>query len=228
MIEFVFLDMDDTLLDFHAAEIGGLRKTLSQVGLEPTPEVLGRFHVINEAQWKKLETGELTRAQVKLRRFELLFEEFGVDCDAERARVLYEQILSEGHIFLEGAEKLLADLHEKYKLYIVSNGTSSVQRGRIASAGFAPLFEGIFLSEDVGFVKPQKEFFDVCFGTIPNFSRERSIILGDSLTSDILGGINAGIRTCWFNPHGKTGREDIRPDFEISALSQFPALVEQL
>ena len=103
-----------------------------------------------------------------------------------------------------------------------------MQKGRLESAKISPLFEGIFLSEEVGYVKPQIEFFEYCFSRIPDFSRDRAVIFGDSLTSDILGGINAGIRTCWFNPKGLPRREDIRADLEVSSLIDFPKRIEAL
>ncbi len=227
MIEFVFLDLDDTLLDFHAAEREALSKTLLSLGIEPTPTVCARYSEINDQHWKRLERGELTRDEVKLQRFELLFEELGASADAEVARMRYEENLAIGHVFIDGAEELLRSLLGKYRLFIVSNGTLSVQRGRIASAGIEPFFEALFLSEEVGFVKPQKEFFDVCFSRIRDFDASRAIIVGDSLTSDIQGGINAGIKTCLFNPSKKEYAGEIRPDFEIGALARLPMLLEK-
>ena len=228
MIEFVFLDMDDTILDFHKAEAVALAKTLRAFGVEPTEEVVQRYSEINALQWQRLERGELTRAQVKLYRFRYLFEELGVSVDAESVRVMYEEVLSHGHYYMEGAEALLSELHGKYKLYIASNGTTAVQKGRIESAGFAPLFDGIFLSEEIGYVKPQKEFFDACFATIPEFDPSRAIILGDSLTLDVQGGNNAGILSCWFNPKGKENRTDVVPSFEVRTLDAFSQLLTTL
>ncbi len=228
MIEFVFLDFDDTILDFHMAEAEALKKTLLMVGRTPTEEMLQRYSVINDAQWKLLELGKLTRAQVKLRRFELFFKEFDIQYDAETAWQYYEKQIGIGHYFISGAEEMLRALCGKYRLFLVSNGSSAVQKGRLESAKIAPMFEGIFLSEEVGYVKPQAEFFEHCFSRIPNFSKDRAIIFGDSLTSDILGGINAGIRTCWFNPKGLPPREDIRADLEVSALTDFPKCIEML
>lgn len=226
MIKFVFLDLDETLLDFHRAEAVGLEKTLLDFDVPCDGAVKSRFSAINLAQWKRLERGELTRDQVKLRRFEILLEELGVVRDAEAVRVRYEEYLSIGHYFLPRAEALLEALYGKYKLYIASNGTTAVQQGRIKSAGIARYFEAIFFSEDLGYVKPQREFFDACFKTIPDFDPAQAIILGDSLTSDIRGGINAGIKTCWFNPNGTQNSGETQPDFEIRTLAEFPELLE--
>ena len=228
MIRYVLLDLDDTILDFKRSEAEGLRKTLRQFGIEPTDAIVARYSVINDAQWKLLELGKLTRFEVKRRRFTILFDELGVACDADAVWRCYEKALSENHFFFEGAEEFLSCMEGKYRMYIVSNGTTSVQNGRIASAGIAHYFEGIFLSEALGCVKPQKEFFDACFAEIPDFDASQAIILGDSLTSDVQGGINAGIRTCWFNPRGQAARDDIRPDFEVRTLAQFAELLETL
>ncbi len=224
----VFLDIDDTLLDFHKAEAIALSRALNDLGVEATPQLLRRYSEINKSQWELLEEGLLSRQQVLLRRFEILFHELGLIVPADKTRNLYEHYLSIGHYFMPGAPALLEALHGRYRMYIVSNGTASVQAGRIASAGIAPYFEGIFISEEIGFEKPSRAFFDGCFARIPDFAPERAIIVGDSLTSDIRGGINAGILSCWYNPSGKAGRADIRPDYEIRDLSELLPLLEEV
>ncbi len=228
MLKTVFLDVDDTILDFRAAEAQALRGTLENLGLDPTPEAAALYSRINARQWELLEEGLLTREQVLTRRFDILFGELGVERSSSEAKKLYERLLSQGHWFMPGAEALLDALCGKYDLYIVSNGTGVVQDGRIASAGIARYFKDIFISERIGFDKPRREFFDACFARIPGFERERAVIVGDSLTSDIRGGINAGIRTCWYNPWGKQRREDIVPDHEITHLEELPALLEEI
>ena len=224
----VLLDIDDTLLDFHKAEAVALSRTLSELGIELKGETLARYSDINRQQWELLEEGKLSREQVLLRRFELLFRELGADCDAAWARDRYEGLLCIGHWFVPGAEALLRSLHGRYGLYIVSNGTGAVQSARIESAGIGPYFRDIFISEDLGADKPSAEFFRRCFARAPEIDPARCLILGDSLTSDIRGGINAGIRTCWFNPLGKPGRADIVPDFTIQALPELPPLLARL
>ena len=224
----VLLDVDDTLLDFHKAEAIALAKTLRAMGIDPKPETLSRYSEINARQWELLEEGVVTRDVVLTRRFELLFEELGVVRSGAEARDMYEGNLAIGHYFMPGAEELLEALYGKYDLYIVSNGTAIVQEGRIGSAGIAKYFEEIFISEKVGFDKPSRAFFDRCFARIPGFDPARAIIVGDSLTSDIRGGLNAGIRTCWFNPKGKASRADIVPDYEIHTLDQLPGLLEEI
>ncbi len=110
----------------------------------------------------------------------------------------------------------------------MSNGTAVVQKGRLDSAGIRPMFEKIFISEDLGVNKPEKQFFMKCFAEIPNFNRSRCIMVGDSLTSDIRGGQNAGITTCWFHRQDRIPREDIVPDYEINSLAELPGLLERV
>ena len=227
MLKTIFLDLDDTLLDFHKAEAAALTKALTALDVPPTPAVIARYSAINAQQWRLLEEGKFTRDEILTRRFDILFRELGVERSSALARRTYEQFLGQGHYFIPGAEELLKALVRRYDLYLVSNGTAAVQAGRIASAGIAPYFREIFISEQMGLHKPQKEFFDACFAAIPGFHREEALIIGDSLTSDIRGGDNAGIRTCWFNPQGKPRLEGVRVDYEVSALSQIPPLLER-
>ena len=220
MIEFLFLDLDDTILDFHKAERIAITKTIREFGLEPTEEVLSRYHVINKWHWEQLELGKMSRAEVVENRFGALFAEYGVEADQAACALAYEKNLSIGHYFLPGAEEAVDRLSKKYRLFLASNGTASVQKGRMTSANLYRFFEKVFVSQEIGHNKPSKDYFDACFAQIPGFDPSKAMIVGDSLTSDILGGIRAGIQTCWVNPSHAAGREDIRPDYEIEGLYQ--------
>ena len=227
MIEFLFLDLDDTILDFHKAERIAIGKTIRDFGVEPTEEILNLYHGVNKWHWEQLELGKLTRAEVLVNRFGVLFGNLGVSVDAEKCAKIYERNLSIGHYFLPGAEEAVKRLHQKYRLFLASNGTAVVQHGRMTSAGLYPYFEQVFVSQEIGYNKPSREYFDGCFARIEDFDRSKAIIVGDSLTSDIRGGINAGLKTVWVNPaHLDCG--DIHPDYEIEALSQLEALLEGL
>jgi len=225
---FVLMDLDDTILDFHKAEAVAIAKTFKQLGAEASPELISRYSQINQRQWERLELGEIDRHQVLTGRFEILFSELGMSLDGQQAQDLYEELLSIGHWFMPGAEEMLKELYGKYRLFIVSNGTPVVQQGRLKSSGIGRYFEHIFISEEIGATKPEKRFFDICAASIPGFCKERAIIVGDSLTSDIRGGINAGIPTCWYNPRRLPARADIPADFEIHELSELPGLLESL
>ena len=228
MIEFLFLDLDDTILDFHKAERIALSNTIRSFGIEPTEEVLGRYHVINKWHWEQLELGTMTRAEVLVGRFAMLFEERKIPVDPEAVARAYEKNLGIGHWFLPGAEEAVETLSKKYRLFLASNGTASVQKGRMTSANLYRFFEKVFVSQEIGHNKPSKAYFDACFAAIPDFDPEKAMIVGDSLSSDIQGGINAGIKTCWVNPTHAAAKAGICPDYEIEALHQLPALLEQI
>ena len=224
----ILLDLDNTILDFDEAEARALSKSLKELGEEPRQEILRRYHTVNLGYWERLENGEMTREEILVGRFCQLKDEFDLHVDPAALRDRYEYNLSHGHYYIEGAEGLLNTLQKKYRLFLVSNGTAVVQKGRLDSAGIRPIFEKIFISEDLGVNKPEKQFFMKCFAEIPNFDRSRCIMVGDSLTSDIRGGQNAGIMTCWFHRQDKAPREDIVPDYEISSLAELPELLERV
>ena len=228
MIRYVLFDVDDTLLDFGKAEAAAIRKTFERIGIPVTDELIRRYSEINAQQWSRFEKGEITREKLLTERFDILFSELGINVPSEMAQASYEYLLGIGHYFVDGAEELLEALKDKYELYIVSNGNASVQDRRLKSAGIIPYFKDIFISERVGFNKPSAEFFDACFEHIPGFEKDKAVIVGDRLSSDILGGINAGVKTCWFNPRGDAPDPDIPADYEIKHQSELPALLESI
>lgn len=229
MIKYLFLDLDDTILDFKKAESIAIRRTMSAFGLEPTDALAARYSAVNDMHWKALERGEMTRQQVLQGRFVMFFGEQGITVDAAAVAKTYETFLSQGHWFLPGAEETVKKkLYGRYKLYLASNGTAVVQQGRMTSADLYPYFEESFVSQELGHNKPSKEYFEAAFARIPGFDPAECLMVGDSLTSDILGGKNAGLRTVWVNPHHKTAPEHLKPDYEIERLADLPALLEEL
>lgn len=228
MIEYLFLDLDDTILDFHKAERIAISKTLRDFGIEPEAAVVERYKQINILHWRMLERGEITREQVKVGRFAALFRELGIDLDPAAVTPVYERYLAMGHYFLPGAEGAVAALSKKYRLFLASNGTSAVQAGRLTSANLYRFFEKVFVSQDIGHNKPSKAYFDACFAQISDFDKSKAMMVGDSLTSDIRGGNNAGIRTCWVNPNHKPRDPDIHVDYEIEVLPQLEALLQTI
>ena len=228
MIEFLFLDLDDTILDFHKAEQVAISATFRSFGIEPTPEVLARYSQINKECWHKLELGLWDREQVLVRRFELLFAEYGITQEGTPVARAYEKNLGIGHWFLPGAEEAVEALSKKYRLFLASNGTVSVQKGRMTSANLYRFFEVVFVSQELGANKPAKEFFERATAQIPDYDASRAMMVGDSLTSDILGGIRAGMKTCWVNPKHIPADPAIPADYEIESLAQLEALLESL
>ena len=228
MIKNVFLDLDDTILDFKKAEAIAIRKTFLEMGLNPTDEICERYSIINKVHWQRLERGEITRPEVQRLRFEALFSEYGIKRTGAEAHAVYAKYLSMGHYFIKGAQQMLEELCCDYDLYILSNGNLPIQRPRIESANIRRFFKGIFISEEMGYDKPRKEFFDECFKHVECPDRDATVMIGDSLTSDILGGKNAGIRTVHFDPTSSQTRVDIVPDFRVSSLGEIPPLLKKL
>lgn len=229
MVKFLLLDLDDTILDFKKAEHIAVRQAIAQAGVEPTDEICKRYSQINQMHWQMLERGEISREEVLVNRFGVLFEELGHPVQAECVARNYEHLLGQEHYYLSDAEKTVKkELFGKHRMFLASNGTASVQDSRLKGADLYPYFEKVFISEEIGYNKPSREYFDTCFAQIPDFDPEACLMVGDSLTSDILGGINAGIKTCWVNPAHNPAPEQIRPDYEIERLADLPALLESI
>ena len=229
MIKWVFLDLDDTILDFQMGERHAIRQTFAEIGIEPTDEIVEKYMEINISCWRALERGEMTRNEVLWGRFDRLFDELGFTGDSKKTQLLYQTLLAKEHDFLEGGRELLEEFRRirKYSLYMATNGIPEVQKPRIADSGVGEYFERIFISEEIGCSKPKKEFFDRCFEQIEGFDKSECIIVGDSLSSDIQGGINAGILTCHFNPRNYEYTRTI-PDYKINKLSELIPLLDSI
>lgn len=224
--EFLLFDADDTLLDFHRAEHSALTDTLLAYDLPCNDEIISIYSEINASLWRALERGEIEKSRLRDRRFELLCErfDFKVIPSAEMSRV-YTDHLSEKPYTIDGALDLCRKLSEKYKMYIVTNGLKTVQSKRFASSGLSPYFIKSFISEDVGFEKPNVRYFEMIAKQIPNFDKSKCLIIGDSLTSDIKGGDGFGIDTCWYNPKNKTNTTHLKITYEIRTLCELEKIL---
>lgn len=225
MFKTILFDLDETIFDFKKSEAAAVANALKQIGVTPNEKIVKRYSEINESLWKKLEKGEISRHEVLTKRFEILFDELSVDFDSSEMKKIYEKNLSQTGHLIDGAVDLLEKIYQKYNLYIVSNGTLSVQLGRIKCSEIGKYFKELFISEVIGSVKPQKQFFDYCFERIPDINLEETLIVGDSLSSDILGGNNAGIKTCWFNPNHQINTLGVKVDYEVSKLDELLKII---
>ncbi len=228
MIRNIFFDLDDTLFDFKRAESEAIRETFIKLGIEHSDESISLYSKINRSCWEMLERRELTRAEVLTKRFELLFSTLGIEGDPDKTQKIYERELSLRGYYIDGAEELLHELSREYDIYLATNGIITVQEPRIASTGISKYVKNIFISERLGFDKPDKRFFERAFSQIEGFRHDESIIIGDSLSSDILGGYNAGIKTVYFNPKGKSTEGSVRPDYEIRSLADIKKILGEL
>jgi 2-haloacid dehalogenase len=216
----LLFDVDDTLLDFGAAEDLALRLLFEDQRIHLNAQLEADYKRINRGLWKSFEEGKLARDEVVNTRFSILFKEYGQEVDGVLLEKKYRSNLEEGHQLVSGAFELITDLQKNYDLYIVTNGVSKTQDKRLRNSGLYPLFKDIFVSEDTGFQKPMKEYFDYVFARIPNFSVEKGLIIGDSLSSDIKGGHRAGLDTCWFNPEMKPNDTETVPTYQIQKLDE--------
>lgn len=215
----LLFDVDDTLLDFAAAEKAALRLLFVDQQIPFTAELEQRYKQINHSLWSAFEEGKIERDEVINTRFARLFAEYGHAMDGRLLEQKYRNYLEEGHQLVEGSLELIQNLHPHYDLYIVTNGVSRTQDKRLRASGLHPLFRTVFVSEDTGYQKPMKAFFDYVFARIPNFSPAHTLLIGDSLRADIQGGQLAGIDTCWYNPDGKPNETDIIPTYHIQKLT---------
>lgn len=225
MIRFVFFDLDDTLLDFGMAERVGVSKAFRDIGLVPTDELLQLYSRINAEEWARYERNEISRDTVLVERFDILFRTLGISLPGACCEERYRKYLSLGHYFIPGAEEILRYLSPRYALYLASNGVAATQYSRLESAGIRPYFKNIFISETMGAHKPEPAYFNYCFAQIASFDPAKALMIGDSLTSDILGGSSAGMQTCWFNPSGKKRCGSVAPDYEIHALEELRTIL---
>ncbi len=213
-------DVDGTLLDFIAAEKAAVQTLFRKFGLgECTDEMVERYSRINKEYWERLERGELSKPEILVRRFADFFASEGLDASkAPEFNEQYQVRLGDTVVFCDDSYELLSSLRGRVKQYAVSNGTVVAQTRKLRHSGFDRLLDGVFLSEELGYEKPATEFFDRVFAAIGEPDRERVLIVGDSLTSDITGGNRAGIRTCWYNPKGEPNLTAAHADYEIRDL----------
>jgi 2-haloacid dehalogenase len=222
----LLFDLDDTLLDFGATETQALRLLFATYNLEMTPQLEKDYKKFNQSLWKKLELGTLSRKELLEKRFSTFFKEhLALDVDGIATGKQYTSFLAQGHQQIKGAKELLQDLKKAgYQLHVVTNGNKNIQYKRLDDSHFNRFFDTIFISEEIGYQKPTKQFFEHVFNKldlVPN----QAIIIGDSLSSDIKGGINAGIDTLWYNPAQITNNSTIQPTYEIHKLEQIKEIV---
>lgn len=228
MIHTILWDVDGTLLDFLAAEREAIRTLFSRFDLgECTDEMLQRYSAINRAYWERLERGELTKPQILVGRFRDFFALENIDPSlAEEFNSAYQLSLGDTIVFRDDSISIVEALKGTVKQYVVSNGTIIAQTKKLKLSGLDKLMDGIFLSEEIGIEKPNVGFFDAVFKSIGSVEKDSIMIVGDSLSSDILGGNNAGILTCWYNPDGASAPADIAIDFEISDLHEVLSIID--
>lgn len=219
--QLVFMDLDETLMDFKAAERDALARSFGDFGLELSADTIRLYETRNSALWKALERGEVNQAQLKVERFRQVFQELGWAVDPAAFSAVYIEFLSHGIYPLPQAEEVCAYLSKRYRLAIVTNGIAAVQYPRILDSDLAQYIEAIIVSEEAGCGKPDPAIFDFGCRRLGFYDKPAILMVGDSLASDIQGAVNFGIDSCWLNASGKPAPKDgPRSSYEISSLAE--------
>ena len=227
--KFLLFDLDHTLLDFDAAEDIALSQLLKEEGVVNIQAYKDYYVPMNKSLWKDLEQKKITKAELINTRFAKLFAHFGIEKDGAYLAERYQFFLSkEGQTF-PGVEDLLKKLISKgYELYAATNGITYIQTGRLEQSGIAPFFKEIFISEQLHTQKPDAEFYEKIGARIPNFDKNQTLMIGDSLSADIQGGNNAGIDTIWYNPHHLENKTQAQPTYEVDSYQALLEILDKL
>ncbi len=220
----LLFDMDETLLDYRRSAQECLKYTCKRNHIPYNEQVVDLYHRINDQLWRALERGELSRERLRYLRFALLGEGLGIPVDSDACNRDYVQVMSRSGYPLPGALELCQNLSQRYDLYLVTNGSTETQYGRLNQSGLAPYFRQMFVSQEVGAQKPSPLFFQRVFQAIGNPNPQQVLIIGDSLTSDMAGGKQAGIDTCWLAPLSEP--DSVGCTWRIQQLEQLPAILE--
>ena len=231
MIKVILWDIDGTLLDFKKSESFAIKRCFEELEIgECTDEMIARYSAINHRLWNELAEGKHTKKEVLNLRFEEFFKSEGIGyTDYEKLNGLYQVYLGEYFFFFEDGKETLLKLKERYKQYAVTNGTAIAQHKKLSLSGMNEIFDGVFISDEVGADKPHKEFFDKVFETIGDYKKDEVVIIGDSVPNDMQGGTNAGIHTILFDPNENAIiPKTVRVDRIISKLSEVEKTVDNL
>lgn len=228
MIDTILWDVDGTLLDFHEAEYAAVKSLFSEFGYgKCSDDMIARYSEINDSFWKRLERGEITKAQVLIGRFEQFFSEYGISTErVYEFNEKYQPRLGDTIVYCDDSYNIVKSLKGKVRQYAVSNGTVAAQTKKMKLSGFGVLLDGVFLSENMGSEKPNVGFFEKVFEKIQPVDKSKTVIVGDSLTSDMQGGINAGIKTCLYAPKGINVPENMNIGYVINDLHEILDIIK--
>lgn len=222
-------DLDNTLLDFDYSEKEAILRCFQAEGLPADDAVVSLYSKINDGYWKQLELGRVTREYLVTARFRDLFDQLGITgVDVEDFRIHYQEELGSVYRYIEDSLNLCKSLKaEGFHQYIITNGTPSVQYHKLKLSGLDQVMDGIFVSEELGASKPAPAFFKVCLDRIEEKDPGKILVIGDSLTSDIKGGIQAGLPTCWYKRQAACNKTTWQPDYEIESLHDIRDILEK-
>jgi YjjG family noncanonical pyrimidine nucleotidase len=222
--ENILFDLDMTLLDFQACEFNALKKTFNEYGIDIDERMHRLYSEINDGLWKRLEKGELVKKELGPLRFSRFLDEIKLKADACEVDKKYKDNLSFEAILMDGATETCKSLCRQYNLYVITNGTDYIQRNRLKLSGLEPFIKRMITSDEAGIPKPKAGFFDFFFNET-KLDKSTCLIVGDSITSDILGGVNYGIDTCLVCQKKPEG--EIKPDYSVKSIKMITLLLQQ-
>ena len=221
----VFMDVDDTLLDFKECARENVRNCCLKNGIQYSDDMFEFFLSRNVILWKRIEDGLLTVDELHRTRWAGIFRDLGIEADGPAFELDFIAGLRETHVPVSGAHKVMEYLKNRYKVYVVSNASNLQQSTRLGKAGLMQYVDGVFGSLDIGFNKPSKEYFDYCFSQLPGTAPAQTVIIGDSLNADISGGSAYGLHTIWFNIRNVEPSDSTSPDYTIHSLGEIPTIL---
>ncbi|SHO45534.1 YjjG family noncanonical pyrimidine nucleotidase [Anaerocolumna xylanovorans] len=224
--EILLFDLDDTLLDFEVNEKASLTKLFSDNGISFTKEVYDIYNAVNKELWDGYERGTIDLEEVLNTRFSKALLKLGMTVDGVLWEKQYRVLLGNGYQLIDGAFDLCKQLSETHRLFIITNGVTETQLNRLKLSNLFPFFEDIFTSQEIGYQKPAREFFDYVKEHIKNFRKENALVIGDSLNSDIKGGCLAGIDTCWINQKNITAASEAPSTYTLNRLTDLNKILK--
>jgi len=224
--DWLLFDLDNTILDFGRSSKYAFKMLLQIIAPSLNSDQLYPiYNEINHEIWAKREAGLISPEELKWKRWDLFFKSENINSDPHKANDIYFEGIKEYPFFVDQAKEMLDIIKPHFKLMVVTNGLSEVQWPRINTKELKPYFEHIVISDEIGVAKPQKTFFDYCHSLIGEPNKDRVLVIGDTLKSDILGGNNFGYKTCWYNYYGKQNNTDVKPDFQIDSIKDLTGIV---
>jgi len=223
--EIFLLDADQTIFDFDKSEKNAIKDVLTNAGLPFNEEIYNTYHIINRDLWHKYEKGEIERKDIFSNRFKMLFEKLNFDVKEDLNIKYFDRLASYAYL-IDGAIEFLQELSNNGKIYLATNGKISIQNSRINLSGISKYLTNVFVSDLIGYAKPKKEFFEFIENNIKDFDKQKTVMIGDSLTSDILGGNNFGIDTIWLNFNNENVI-NIKPTYQVKNYNQILKIIKE-
>ncbi len=221
----ILFDIDDTLIDFKVDQKIAFMKAMNEIGEKCTEEMYEDYNDINLSLWEELNKGNIALEELFLKRFKIFFDKYGIKQDEAEFNNILNKMFQDTGTPIKGVRETLDKINNIYELVIVSNGPKDQQYHRLKNANFLKYFSKIFISEEMGYNKPDKKYFDIVFSNIKNKEKSQILIVGDSISSDIIGGKKVGIDTCWYNINNKENNTGIKPEYEIKNFEELLQIV---